>query len=392
MKGFKAAIVAIVATAFICFVIIFISRFQTTMGLKVIDDGENIEPETIVKEEGVFPKDVNYVYAEGRDIFHIKYDIRDSVKVYDLQSNMSEVVLTPINKDYKICDFFKSGDYYIWEEEMGFCDESEESGVSYMGWAIYFRVGNEIVKVDEYKYDGSKDKDTLKIFNSNLSAYGSNLVYKSYDSIPGTDGKGLTIKLYDLSSRRSKIIFSLSDAEDIMVSDPYIYKNYVVWSTYRYSNDNIPIGDIYVYSMKSNGYTILTRDDGYIGPMIYENYIACGFYTKKGPSLVLINMNTGDKKIITSSDYSLSPKLEMHDYMMGNGYITWNDSYAESVDVYDISEDRIYRLKKAENSSKSSNSLLNVKIYDKMVLFIDHVFNNRNGTSISETNRYFILK
>lgn len=390
MEGFKASVVSIILTVVTCLMIVSVSKAQTIMGFKIVDNTDE-NPESIVKEEGAFPPSVNFVYGEGRDIYHIKYDTRDSVEVYDILSGKSEMLLTPINTGYKINAFSKSGDCLIWEEEKGLLDDGEEGPLK--GWAIYFRKGNKIFKIDEKKYGEQSGGDAAQFSRLKLSVYESKLVYKSYDSIPGTDGEGAVIKLYDLADRSSKIIFSLSHAKDIVVSDPCIYKNYIVWSTYSsYAGDELPLGNIYVYNIKSNSYNILTRQDGYIEPLIWDNYIVCGFYSSSGPGVAVIDINTGSRKIIASSDYTISPRKVIHDYMVGEGYITWNSSYAESVEVYDIKQDRIYHLKKAENRGRSENSLLNIKIYGKTILYIDHIFNSKNGQTISETNRYIILR
>lgn len=392
MKGLKISVLSLMITVFTCFAIISISGNRALMSFKKINTNDKYPNHGIIIDEGTFPEDINYEFADSRNIYNIKCDTRSSVGIYDMVTEKSETLLTPVNETYKIDLFCKSGDYLIWKESGGPIDDQAEG--STQDWKIYIRNGNDITKADECKKAEMDDSSKTDIVPERLSAYDNYLVYRTRDYIPGTEDKGTILKLYDLNAKSAKAIFSLYDAKETIVSDPYIFKNMVSWSVYRINDDNSKTaeGDIYVYNIVSGSYSRLTESAPFINPVIWENYIICQRAEAYKSGIEIINTLNGARKEITSSNNSKVPAREVHDYSAGSGYVAWNTSYADSVCVYDILNDKEYVLKNSKRDDKTDNSLLNVYIYGKMLLYRDHVFSAKNGQTISEINRYIQLK
>jgi hypothetical protein len=76
----------------------------------------------------------------------------------------------------------------------------------------------------------------------------------------------------------------------------------------------------------------------------------------------------------------------------GEGYVAWNSSYADSVCVYIIEKGEIVQLKNNGSTATVNHSLLNIRLYGKALLYTDHTFDRTSGKTISETNRYLVLK
>lgn len=395
MKGLKASLALIIVTILTCIVIVVTSSGMSKTGLKKTNAvaAANYSTTDILMEEGTFAPDIFYEYANNKDIYHIKYDDRSSIKLYDIAGGKSEIILTPIKPENKIHAFYKYSDYFIWEED-GASDESERVE-RVDDWDLYLRKGNEITKIDTCGILDIDPKININLPPQKLSAYDNYLVYKTYDGIPYTGKSGAVIKLYDMSKETYKVIFSLEDIKGIEISEPCIYKNYVVWSTSTVMQgdiENLKTGDMYIYNINANSYTKVSEKSNLLDPVIWEDYIVCSRYGDKGPSVVVMNIKTGALKDVAFSDYSVFPKKEVHDYSVGGGYVTWNNSYADSVNVYDIVNDSTLELKRCKPSSNADNSLLNIKLYGKTLLYTDHIFSKSNGRTISEVNRYIILR
>lgn len=392
MKRLKISLVLLIVTIASCGAIISISNSSSMQGFKKITSGQNYAEDGIISEEGVFPVDVNYEYAEGGNIYHIRYTDRSSIGVYNISSQKSETIVTPVNSGYVIDSFCKAGDCFIWKENSEPSDEQYEGNAG--DWSIYLKEGNSITKIDgkgKTSLDGVKSAES---YPGRLSSYGDYIAYKSYGSIPGTDETGPVVKFYDIAYSKLKTIFSVVNGRDIVISDPYVYKDNIAWSVskLKYDSDEDAQGDIYLYNIKTGDYKKLTENGPFLEPVIWENYIVCLRSEAKARSIVMIDMNSGSKKELVSSDKSISPVKEVHDFMAGGGYVTWNTSYADAVNVYDILDDKMYTLKETKKVDNTDNSLLNIRLYDKMVLFTDHTFNSKNGRTISETNSYIQLK
>lgn len=395
MKGIKASLAIVVLTILICIALIVSSGAGAQLGLKKTGTltGEVYASAGIIVEEGTFAPDIYYEYANNKNIYHVKYDNRSAVNLYNIDQKESEVLLTPLKSQNKIHAFCKSSDYFVWEEDELSDEPEKETKVG--DWGLYLRKGNQILKIDESKSLGSSTSADLSAPPQSLSAYENYLVYKSYGEVPGASNSGAVIKLYDMKNDKSRIIFSLIDTKNIEITEPYIYKNFIAWST----SDNKPgenlterTGDIYIYNINTSSYSKFTEGGNLLNPILWEDYIICSRYSSKGPSLVVINMKTGAAKDIVFSDYSLFPKREIHDYSAGGGYVTWNSSYADLVRVYDIQNDSVIELKECKLTNTDNNSLLNIRVFGKTLLYTDHVFSKKNGKTLTEVNRYIILK
>lgn len=394
MKGLKASLITVLITLVVCIVLFITGGIGPQDILKKADVETSANPvsSSIVVEEGTFPSDIYYEFGEDRDIYYVKYDDRSSVKIYNLASGRSESTLTPLNAGNEIHAFCKSGDYFVWEEDS--LSQDSVGGLNmYRNWKIFIRKGNHIVRIDEGRLlEGEKDA-ALKLLPEKLSVSGNFLVYKTYNLLPGMDNPDLVIKLYDMENDRSNIIYSTGDIKNLEVSEPCIYKNYVVWSTAAAGDTGkFDIGDLYLYNIGTWSLSKLTDRGSLTNPLIWEDYIICNSLEATGPSIVVMNFKTGFRKHIAFSDSSLSPKREIHDYSAGGGYVTWDNSYADTVSVYDIIGDKVYELKKSSPSGNNENSLLNIRLYGKALVFTDHVFNKKNGSTVSEVNRYMILR
>lgn len=389
MRGLKASLVSIIAAITACIVMILVSGISFDGGLKKTDiqvSGTGVS-DGIVKGEGSFSADINYESGDDMGIYYVKYDDRNSVKLYNISTGKSDTVLTPMDAKNKIHAFCKSGDYYAWEEDCILQDDQEEPE-SWSNWKLYIRRGNQIVRIDEGRSFNIKTDVNLKLPPQKLTASENYLVYKTYDMLPDTESPGIVIKLYDMKNDKCSVIYSAADFKNTQVSEPYIYKNHIVWSVSKGENR----GDMYLYNTGSGSTSKLTENGALSNPIIWGDYIICSSAGSSAPAITVLNFNTGFKKNIAFSDYTLFPKKEMHDYSADGGYVTWNSSYADTVSVYDIINDRLYQLKMSSPSGNEENSLLNVRIYGKMLVFMDHRFDNRNGSTISEVNRYINLK
>lgn len=387
MKGFKISIVLTLFTILVCAIMLLSTADPVSPLKKDVQTMDNSVSQGIVKEEGSFSAEIYYEYCEGMDIYFVKYDDRGDIKAYNISAGKIEKVLTPMNAGNKIHTFFKSGDFYAWEEDSIMQEDMEDTGQS-GSWMLYVRKGNHITRIDQGKdFETNAEKD-LKLPPQKLSASGNYLVYKTYDLETDPQELKAVIKLYDMNADRGYVIFSLPYNKNTELSEPSVYGNHVVWSI---SNGN-GRGDMYLYDISSGSTSKLTEKGSLLNPVIWGDYIVCSSMGSDGPSIAVLNYNTGLKKYIAFSDYTLFPKMELHDYTIGEGYVTWNSSYADTVSVYDMISDKVYELKKSAPSGNNDNSLLNIRLYGKTLVYTDHVFNKNNGKTVTETNRYIILK
>lgn len=385
LKRWYLCVIVLAVTASICTAAYIYGR-RSTLSLKKVDimaskDNSTISP---IIEEGTFTGNISYEYAQDKKIYYTKYSDKKSIQVYDIPSGKSETIMDALQPGNKINFFTISNDCYIWEEDND--DESEDM----TNWGLYIKKGSQIIKIDG---DTAAENKGIAMSPQGMSASGDYLVYRIHDVIPGVDKQGYLIKLYDIKNDGAKTIFTQADNSDIGISDPYINGNYVVWSVSKDINDEKnQKSDVYIYSIKSGGFVKLTEDDNLSNPIIWETYVICLSNDIDGSSIVILNTVTGKKKTIAKSDYTKFPEKEVHDYFAGNGYITWNNSYLDSVTVYDILKDKIYDLKKSQNTSDANNNLINIKLFGKTLLYTDHFLTPKTGKTISETNRYIILR
>lgn len=411
MRGLKASVLLVIVTGATCFMIIRTNRVEREDTPVVNSQVETIAADTVVKytepqkeveyikpdcvvEEGSFPGYINYEYADSSGIYHVRYDKRDSISLYDIVTGKLEVLMGPVILGNYIHAFDKYGEYLVWEEDNSQLNDPEDMDSEY-DWKIYLRKDKVIQKVDEGKAVALNTGTDVSLPPGKLTIYGDFLAFKTYDMVPGTSDNGVIIKLYDIKRERLKAIFSLIDIKNICISAPDMYKDLVVWSTAELSPEDhgkVSGSKIYVYNIKTNSYGSLEKGESLINPLIWEDYIVSIDVSEKNPFLVLLNIRTGEKKKIASSDYSLSPRREITGYSIGEGYVTWQDSHADSVKVYDILNDKTVDLKSSSPMDGINNRLLNTRIFGKTIVYTDHLFDNKSGKSISEVNRYIVLK
>lgn len=399
MRGFKASILIIILTAATCMFLIGAVKVRKhdvyTINDK-INENKDMKQETKnekVLEEGTFPGYINYEYVDNNGIYHIKYNDRKEIYLYDKNTGKSDILVTTTKSKNSIHAFAKDNGYIVWEEDSGLLNDSEKLH-NISDWELYLKKDTMIMKVDEGKPMKVDTDIVISLPTECISICGDYFVYKTYDNIPGTSETGAVIKLYDIKKERSRTIFSLIDIKNTYVSSPNIYKDYIVWSTARKNLDSerLEESNIYVYNIKYNAYSMVEGGHGLKDPMMWEDYVVCSSINTDKPSISLLNIKTGEKKDIASSDYSLKPRKEITDFSLGHGYVTWNTSYADSVQVYDIINDKVIELKKSNSEAGACNKLLNIKIFEKTLLYTDHVFNTKNGKTVSEVNRYIILE
>jgi hypothetical protein len=318
MRGLKASIIIASFTVLVCTLMLVTSGGGTGNPLK--KDVQTMGSYTsggIVKEEGSFSPDMYYEYGDGDDIYYVKYDDRSEIKVYNISSGKSEKVLTPINMENKIHAFCKSGDYYVWEED-GVFQEDSEKPQPLGDWKLYIRKGNQIIRIDEGVSTGSEEDRYLLLPPQKLSASGNYLVYKVYGYTSDSDKLQILVMLYDLRNLKASVIFSSPDIKNAEVSEPSVYSGRVVWSV----SNGEGKGDMYLYDINSGSTSKLTEKGSLLNPIIWGDYVVCSSIGGDGPAIAVLNFNTGFKKYIAFSDYSLFPKKELHDYTIGGGYVT----------------------------------------------------------------------
>lgn len=389
MRGLKASAAILFITIITCIVL-------ADGGYRKADtayqpDGTISE---IVTEAGTFPGNIYYVFKDSSGIYGIKDSPGGGVDIYDVSSGKTSTFLKPIKSENRINAFCRSGAYVIWEEGSPSGEDKEGTGSTY-SWALYLRKDNRILKIDE---NSPLELDTdaqVSVFPEKISAYGNYFVYKTYDTLPENNQKGLVIKLYDIAGEKSKNILYLADIKNTDVSEPYVYKNYVVWSeadvTVGYDGADVK-SDIYLYNISTESCIKVTNGETLINPLIWEDYIICSSRSSDDNTLILLNFTTGHRKNIVLSDFSVSPSREVLDYSVGSGYVAWNTSYMDSVRVYDIKSDKIYSLDIGGRTESAASNLLNIEIYDKSVLYKNHIVKNGSGSTISETNKFIVLK
>lgn len=397
MKRIKASLAALFLTAATCSVLIGASSVRSSVGLAKVTVPVVISSieQGIMVGSGTFPGSVYCEYADDKGVYHTKYNSRRNISIYDLQSGQSNIVRKPEVPGNYIHTFIKNKDYTAWEEDSGKSIDSERQDKS-NDWKVYVDKNGTTTLVDEGKpVKIGANAESTGISPIKLSLYGDYLVYRTYDTVPGTNDNGVVIKLYDIKKEKLRAIFSIVDVQDFQVSNPNIYKNYIVWSTVRKKAGDVAAasdGELYLYSIKHNSYIKIAQGEDFINPVIWEDYIVCVRNSNKNPSITIFNFNTAFKKDIVFSDYSLFPKKEFFDYSIGEGYVTWNNSHADSVSVYDIANGKVIELKKNSQEEGKSNSLLNIRLYGKRIVYTDHLFDKKTGRTISEVNRYIDLR
>lgn len=389
MRGFKASILIIVLTAATCAVLVGIIRLKNNDVYAM--NSELRQKDIFYEGEGTFPGNINYEYADGEGIYHIKYNDRSSISVYDIYSGKSRILITPIKPGNYIHAFSKYENYIVWEEDQRPVDDSENEG-NIHSWDIYISEDGKALKIDEGKPKSIDINAGISLYPEKICMTGDYVVYRAYGAIPGTSEEGIVIKLYDIKRNKSKVIFSLMDIDNTEVSNPYIYNNRIVWSTAGsypdVTGENEKYG-LYIYDIKTESYIMPEGGHGLVNPVIWEDYVVCRNMDSKYGEILLFNIKDGLKDSIVCSDGLEASDSGVLDYSIGHGYITWNLGQTDSIWVYDISKKKVTQLKTAD---RANNNLLNAKIFGSMLLYTDHVFNDRDGSTVSEVGRYIALE
>lgn len=389
MRGLKASFVILGITVIACIAMLS-SGYRRVNTFSTVD----VQQPDIVTGTGTFSGNAYYLFADNQGIYYVNYNGRNRVELFDIKKQASSYYLSPVKSNHKINLMSKSGDNVLWEEDSEHLREDGDKDFIY-DWDIYLKKDNRIIKVDGGNRPGESQDVDESAPPKVLSVYGNYLVYKTYDKVPGTNSTGIVLKLYDMENDKIRSIFSIMDIKNTSVSDPCIYKDYVVWGAgkaQQENGNNKENGDIYIYNIKTNSYSKFIEGDNLSNPMIWEDYIICSSRGDGGASIVLINIKDGSRKSIASTDSSLSPYKEVYEYSMGEGYITWNNSYIDCVSVHDIKNNKTYELDKSVPDNDTEDSLLNIRIYGKMLLYTEHKFKKLGSSTVSETGKYFILK
>jgi len=387
MRSIRASVAILFLTAATCTILIgaVSNRHQNVYQEAMVNAEDTDSAHGIIAKEGTLPGAIYCEYGDGDDVYYIRYNSRKNISFYNMAVGSSSVAATPIGPKNYIHVLCKMGDYLAWEEDGSSLNDPEKPH-SVNDWVIYLMKNNMVVKVDEGKPVKIDTITDISLPPQKLSMYGDLLVYKTYDNIPGTKDSGVVIKLFDMKKEKSKAIFSLMNIKNAVVSDPYIYKDYIVWSVLECRDGDARViekGYMYLYNVNTGSYARIKNGEGFINPMIWQDYVVCTNTQDIGNSLSVLDIKTGLKKDVASN---------ILDYSVSDGYVTWNSRGADLVCVYDIVNHKTYELKRSNPSEEAGNSLLNVKIFDRTIFYLDHVFDKKSGRTLSEASRYITLK
>lgn len=376
MKGIKASITVVIITAITCTAIAAgaSKRTKTTSS----DSPDN----DVITGAGTFPGNMACMYADDDGIYYCNNGDNSKVSLYNRVSQESGTVLTPINAENKINSFLKSKVYTAWKED-SITAGDDENNKGEDKWELYVKHDSRIIKIDEGNSSGTTSDDDIFTPEQEFSAYGNYIVYSVYGMPSKGEGTSVAIKLYDINMQSTKVIFSLDSSEGKYVSEPYIYKDCVVWSI---SSAGENTGDIYLYNIISDSYSKIVQGGKLIDPIPWEDYLICSSGGSGISSIVLLNLKSGVSKDIASVNQPVTG------YSVGDGYVAWSSSSMDGVYVYDIKNDTSYELDRVSYNDSIAETLINIKIYGKIVTYTDHKFKRDSGTTILETGKYLVLK
>lgn len=395
MRGFKASLIILIITCAACFIMLGWGNIFSFSDFKVwVTAAANEEtPGETVPEEGEFPGNMRYLHGDNRYIYYTEYNKNDKVYLYHMDNGVSQLLLETVRPENIIGTFERFEGTIAWREEKSALPGHDGSKV-HDTWEIFIRKDGKTHKVDEGELIQSSSEYDIFPMPQRLSLYGDYLVYRAYGQIPGSRDEGIVIKLYDIKKDSHRTIFSLKNADKYYVSDPCIYKDYVVWSTGELEMARRGIvkkGDLYIYNIKTGSYGKVMEGEDLTDPLIWEQYIVCTRRDGRVKALGLYNIKTGVMEDIFASDYTVFPWRELQDYSIGEGYVAWNDSCADSLRVYDLINGEIRELAKRSSSEEVINSLLNIRIYGRNLLYKDHAYYKDSGRTAYDINRYILL-
>lgn len=376
MRGLKASLAVVVITVITCTAI-------AAGGHKKTETASSNSPQKdIITGAGTFPGNMLCMYADDDGIYYCSYGDNGKVLLYSRYSQESGTVLESIKSEHNISSFVKYKNYTAWEET-SVNNEDDEDKNEKNHWELYLKKDTGIKKIDEGDFSRTTQDDDIFAPTGEFSSYGSYIVYSTYGVSSKGGDTGVSIKLYDTDRQQAKTIFSLADTGGRHVSDPFIYKDYIVWGISGGTGDN---NDIYLYSITAGSYSKVVQGGKLMDPMLWEDYIICSSEENGVSSIVLINIKSGVSKDIASIDQSLLG------YSAGDGYVVWSNSSMDGVYVYDIRNDATYQLDRIAGSDNIAETLINIKIYGKTVTYTDHRFKKDTGDTVSETGKYLVLR
>ena len=237
--------------------------------------------------------------------------------------------IADIGEGYTVFNADINADWIVWVEK----NDTE--------WRIfqYDRPTKEKVQLDSGVYT----KNTGPDFPS-VNIYEDNLVY---DLTLETDQNIKTeIILTDLKNHEKKAIEEIISRNEYYGA-PKIYENYVVWHQGEWSNRMS--ADVFIYDLKNNAVRKLKIGDlNAITPAIWGNYIVLNTYLTDSPENKNIFVYNIENDILTEITKTKEVSImEYYSPSLTHGLVTWNQNQGRSCYIYSIRDNQFHTITSA---------------------------------------------